>query len=166
MPPGAKLLDIGAGHGVFSVLVREQGAHPTAVDPDLRKVRKLDGVQSVIGYDECIRGTFDAVAMIDVLYTFPIDQWDALLARVRQRLKPGGMLIVKEQDPTARVKQSWNRMQERLTSLVHLTIAESFSYETPEAFTSRLRRHGFEPVVSARIDTAYPHSHMLYVARL
>src|SRR6266566_4223893 len=37
VPQGAKILDIGAGHGVFSVLAKERGAHPTAVDPDIRK---------------------------------------------------------------------------------------------------------------------------------
>ncbi len=166
MPSGATLLDIGAGHGVFSVLVRERGAHPTAVDPDVRKVRTLEGIQSVIGYDDCIGGTFDVVAMMDVLYTFPIDQWDALLDRLRHRLKPGGILIVKEHDPTARVKQLWNRTQERLTAVVRLTLAEAFSYERPEAFIARLRRHGFQSIESRRIDTGYPHPHMLYIARL
>jgi 2-polyprenyl-3-methyl-5-hydroxy-6-metoxy-1,4-benzoquinol methylase len=166
VPTGATLLDLGAGHGVFSVLALERGAHPTAIDPDVRKVRKLGGVRSIIGYDDCIRGTFDVVAMMDVLYTFPIDQWDGLLDRVRRRLKPGGLLIIKEHDPTARFKQFWNRTQERLTAVVHLTLAEAFSYERPEAFIARLQHHGFQSIESKRIDSGYPHPHMLYVARL
>ncbi|SRR5712691_967164 len=166
VPPGANLLDIGAGHGVFSVLARERGAYPTAVDPDARKVRRLGGVQSVIGYDDCLRGTFDVVAIVDVLYKMPITEWDALLERVRQRLKPGGILIVKEHDPTARVKHFINRLQEKLASALHLTLGESFTYETPEDFTARLQSHGFTPVKTARIDAGYPHPHMLYVARL
>jgi 2-polyprenyl-3-methyl-5-hydroxy-6-metoxy-1,4-benzoquinol methylase len=166
VPQGARLLDIGAGHGVFSVLARGHGAHPTAVDPDARKVRRLDGVQSVIGYDDCIRGSFDAVAIVDVLYKMPIHEWDALLERARQRLKPGGILIVKEHDPTARVKQAINRLQEKMASALRLTLGESFSYESPAAFTDRLQSHGFTPVKTARIDAGYPHAHMLYVARL
>jgi len=165
VPSGAKVLDIGAGHGVLSVLARERGAHPTAGDPDARKVRKHDGIQSVIGYDDCIRGVFDVVAIVDVLYKLPIDNWDALLERVRQRLKPGGILIVKEHDPAARVKHSINRLQERIASALHLTLGESFSYETATEFTSRLRSHGFTLVKTERIDTGYPHPHMLYVAR-
>jgi cyclopropane fatty-acyl-phospholipid synthase-like methyltransferase len=166
VPSGARLLDIGAGHGAFSVLARERGAHPTAVDPDARKARKLEGVRSVVGYDDCIRGTFDAVAIIDVLYKIPIDQWDALLDRVRQRLAPGGTLLIKEHDPTARVKHSWNRIQERLASAMHLTLGESFSYQTPEQFKARLQRHGFTPIQATRIDAGYLHPHMLYVARI
>ena len=165
LPPNARLLDIGAGHGAFSVLARENGARPTAVDPDARKVRKFAGIQSVIGYDDCIRGTFDAIAIIDVLYKMPIADWDPFLDRVRARLKPGGTLLIKEHDPTVRVKHSWNRLQERVASALHLTLGESFSYETPADFTARLRRHGFESIVVQRIDAAYVHPHILYFAR-
>ena len=165
VPSGARLLDIGAGHGVFSVLARERGAHPTAVDPDARKVRRHDGVQSVIGYDDCIRGVFDVVAIVDVLYKLPIKEWDSLLERVRRRLKPGGILIVKEHDPTARVKHSINRLQERIASALRLTLGESFSYESAPDFTARLQSHGFTLVKAERIDTGYAHPHMLYVAR-
>lgn len=165
LPAGASVLDIGAGHGVFSVLAHEVGARPTAVDPDVRKVRRPAGVQAVVGYDSCIRGTFDAVAIIDVLYKIPFDGWDALLQSARERLESGGILIVKEHDPTARIKHFWNRIQERLATALHLTLGESFSYETPEAFTARLRRNGFNPLRTERIDTGYLHPHMLYVGR-
>ncbi|HLJ75069.1 MAG TPA: class I SAM-dependent methyltransferase, partial [Thermoanaerobaculia bacterium] len=135
-------------------------AHAVAVDPDARK-RPM-----IVGYDDCIRGKFDAVAIIDVLYKIPIADWDAMLARVRARLKPGGILIIKEHDPTARVKQSINRLQESLASAAHLTLGTSFSYETPAAFAARLRAHGFEAIEQKRIDFGYPHPHIVYVARL
>ena len=57
----------------------------------------VSGVDFVAGYDTCLRGTFDAVVIIDVLYKIPAEEWDALFARVAARLKPGGLLIVKEQ---------------------------------------------------------------------
>ncbi|MDQ6801314.1 MAG: class I SAM-dependent methyltransferase [Acidobacteriota bacterium] len=163
LPPNARLLDIGAGHALFSVFARQNGERPTAIDPDARKVRKFAGIQSVIGYDDCIRGTFDAIAIIDVLYKMPINDWDPFLDRVKLRLKPGGTLLIKEHDPTARVKHSWNRLQERLATALHLTLGESFSYETPADFSARLRRHGFESIVAERIDAGYVHPHMLYV---
>jgi len=166
VPRGARLLDIGAGHGVFAVLARDARANPTAIDPDARKVRRLDGIESVIGYDDCIRGTFDAVSIIDVLYKIPIAEWDSLLDHVRERLKKGGTLIIKEHDPTAKVKQAFNLIQERLASAGGLTLGQSFSYETPADFIRRLESHGFAVAVAKRIDAGYPHPHMLYVARL
>jgi len=164
VPRGATLLDIGAGHGVFAVLVRDRVARVVAVEPDLRKVLPVAGCRFVAGYDDVIRGSFDVITIIDVLYKIPTTEWDALLARITARLKPGGTLIIKEMDPTEHVKNGWNRLQERLASLLGLTLGESFSYESPADFTTRLRRHGFEAVDAQRIDAWYPHPHLLYAA--
>jgi len=165
VPRGATLLDIGAGHGVFAVLARERVARVVAVEPDLRKVLPLSGVHFVIGYDDVIRGSFDVITIIDVLYKIPASQWDELVARAASRLKPGGTLIIKEMDPTERLKNNWNRLQERASSLLGLTLGESFSYEAPADFIARLELHGFS-VRAERIDAWYPHPHLLYVARL
>ena len=163
--PGGRLLDIGGGHGVLSVLARDR-SRPTSVDPDARKVRRIDGVQSVIGYDDCIRGSFDAITIIDVLYKIPIAEWDALLSRVVARLAPGGVLLIKEHDPTAHIKHGWNRLQERAASALGLTLGRSFSYESPSDFRARVQRHGFGEVTTQRIDRGYPHPHVLYIARI
>jgi SAM-dependent methyltransferase len=166
VPRGATLLDIGAGHGVFAMLLRDRVARVVAVEPDLRKVLPLHGVRCVIGYDDVIRGSFDAISIIDVLYKIPASEWDPLLDRIAARLNPGGTLIIKEMDPTERMKNAWNRLQERAASALGLTLGESFSYESPADFTARLQRHGFASVDVQRIDAWYPHPHLLYVARL
>ncbi|MGH9420377.1 MAG: methyltransferase domain-containing protein [Thermoanaerobaculia bacterium] len=166
VPVGASLLDIGAGHGLFAVLVRARDARRLiAVEPDARKVRPIAGIESVIGFDDVIAGTFDAVSIIDVLYKIPIDDWDALLLRCRARLAEDGFLIVKEQDPTARFKNGWNAIQERIAVGLHLTLGNAFSYESPADFCARLERLGFGNVQAKRIDFGYPHPHVLYVAK-
>jgi hypothetical protein len=166
VPRGASLLDIGAGHGLFATLVRARDAsRVVAVEPDLRKVRPLDGIDAVIGFDDVVGGKFDAISIIDVLYKIPIADWDALLIRCRERLTDNGLLIIKEQDPTARVKNSWNAVQERIATALHLTLGESFTYEAPSAFLARLGRIGFREARNKRIDFGYPHPHVLYVAQ-
>jgi 2-polyprenyl-3-methyl-5-hydroxy-6-metoxy-1,4-benzoquinol methylase len=165
VPRDGALLDIGTGHGVFAALVHARGARRVvAVEPDARKVGPVIGVEFVIGFDDVVRGTFDAITIIDVLYKIPTDEWDALLVRCRARLASGGVLIIKEQDPTARVKNAWNAAQERIATALRLTLGESFSYESPPAFIARLERLGFRDVRSKRIDFGYPHPHVLYVA--
>jgi 2-polyprenyl-3-methyl-5-hydroxy-6-metoxy-1,4-benzoquinol methylase len=169
LPRGGSLLDIGAGHGVLAVLARERVSRVVAVEPDVRKVlgvrRQSAPLHFVIGYDDVVRGSFDVISIIDVLYKIPTSQWDALIARAASRLKPGGTLIIKEMDPTERLKNRWNRIQERFASLLGLTLGESFSYEAPADFIARLARHGFE-ARAERIDAWYPHPHLLYVAKL
>jgi len=164
LPPGASLLDIGAGHGLFPALARN-GRRVVAVEPDARKVRAIDGVEFVIGFDDVITGTFDAISIIDVLYKIPIEEWDALLLRCRSRLAVGGVLIIKEQDPTARFKNGWNAAQERVATALHMTLGESFTYESPAVFKSRLERLGFVDIRARRIDLGYPHPHVLYIAQ-
>jgi SAM-dependent methyltransferase len=163
VPQQASLLDIGAGHGLFAVLASGT-RRVVAVEPDARKVRPVGGVEFVIGFDDTINGTLDAISIIDVLYKIPLDEWDPLLSRCRSRLRPGGILIIKEQDPTARFKNGWNAIQERGASALGLTLGELFTYESPSNFIARLQRLGFEDVQSKRIDFAYPHPHVLYTA--
>jgi cyclopropane fatty-acyl-phospholipid synthase-like methyltransferase len=166
IPPGAHVLDIGAGHGVFACLALDRGARRiVAVEPDARKVRHIAGIDSVVGFDDCVGGTHDVISVIDVLYKIPLAGWDPLLSRIAGRLAPGGTLLIKEQDPTARLKNSWNRAQEWLASRLRLTLGESFTYETPAELVARLQRHGFSDVRAERVDAWYPHPHVLYVAK-
>lgn len=159
-------LEIGAGHGVFSRLLADRGIRAYGVEPDLRKLAPVDRVRMIAGYDACIRGTFDVVAVLDVLYAIPIAEWDALLARVFDRLKPGGTLLIKEMDPEARLKNAWNRLQERISMrFLGITKAETFNYERTVDFVARLERAGFRDVKVKRVDFGYPHPHVLFLAR-
>jgi len=162
LPPDGSLLDIGAGHGLLAVLA--QGRRVVAVEPDARKVRRIDGIDFVIGFDDVITGTFDAITIIDVLYKIPLDQWDALLLRCRSRLSADGILIIKEQNPTSRFKNAWNAIQERGATALGLTLGESFTYEAPPVFIARLQRLGLANAQSKRIDFGYPHPHVMYTA--
>jgi len=160
------LLEIGAGHGLFSRLAAARGVRRVvAVEPDVRKIGVVPGVRYVAGFDTAIRGRFDAIAIVDVLYAIPSEGWDDLLARCFERLNPGGVLLVKEMDPAATVKNRWNALQERISMRVlGITMAETFNYESRSAFTERLTSAGFAEVTSRRIDLGYPHPHLLYVA--
>lgn len=164
-----RLLEVGGGHGLFATLAAQRGSFDAVVvEPDIRKVfstRSRNRVRFIAGFDECIRGEFDTVALIDVLYAIPIAEWDALLARLAARVRPGGTLLIKEMDPRS-WKQRWNRAQEVLSMrFLKITYAKTFNYETPDEFAARLRRHGFESVAVIPIDAGYPHPHLLFVAR-
>ncbi len=169
LPRGGRLLDLGAGHGIFAHLALAGGAREAiAVEPDVRKVflvPRRPGLRVVNGYHLALRGTFDAVAIFDVLYRLPKSEWDPLLAWVRERLAPGGVFLLKEIDPGHRAKALWNRAQERGADLLGLTLGEAHSYETREEVRERLRRAGFAGFEAVEIGAGYPHAHVLYIAR-
>jgi 2-polyprenyl-3-methyl-5-hydroxy-6-metoxy-1,4-benzoquinol methylase len=167
VPKGARsMLEIGAGHGLFSRLVSARGVRAVAVEPDLRKLGRVEGVQSVVAFDHAVRGKFDVIAIVDVLYAIPVAAWDDILRRALERLNPGGVLLVKEMDPAAKLKNRWNSFQELLSMrILGITMAETFNYESREAFTARLVRLGFDEVSSSRIDFGYPHPHIVYAAK-
>ena len=158
-------LEIGAGHGLFSRLAAARGLRAVAVEPDVRKIGPVEGVRYVAAFDQAIRGRFDVVAIVDVLYAIPLAAWDDILRRAWERLPKGGVLLVKEMDPAAKWKNRWNAFQELLSMrLLRITLAETFNYESREAFTARLERAGFSSVTVRRIDLGYPHPHVLYAA--
>lgn len=168
VPAGARLLDIGAGHGAFALLAAETGARlVVAVEPDLRKARawfRHPRMRFVAGYDTALRGPFDVVTMCDVLYRVPLAEWDALLARVHALLAPGGLFLLKDLDPGHRVKHAWNRLQERAVDAVGLTLGPAFAYESREAVRARLERAAFVDVHAEDIGAGYPHAHILHLA--
>jgi len=169
VPSGARLLDLGAGHGTLSLLAAARGAaRAVAVEPDARKV--LRGIRHprvsfVAGYAEAVAGAFDAVALVDVLYRVAPAGWDPLLALARERLVPGGLLLVKEIDPERTLKALWNRAQERLADALGMTLGDAFHYETRDEMRVRLARLGFECCEAIDLGAGYPHAHVVYVAR-
>lgn len=164
------MLDVGSGHGLFARLAVEAGAASVvAVEPDLRKTLAPPvhpRVRTVAAFDDAIGGAFDLVSLFDVIYRIPLDAWDPLFERARQRLRPGGLLLVKELDPEGGLKFAWNRAQERLWDrFVGMTLGDAFSYESAADLEARLARIGFASFRAEAIDAGYPHPHVLYTAR-
>ena len=170
VPPGVRLLDLGAGHGTFARLaVAGPAASAVAVEPDRRKVLatyRHPRVHFVVGFADTLGdGSFGAVSLLDVLYRIPLSGWDALLRSAFLRLEPGGVLLLKEIDPGHRLKAFWNRGQERMATLLGITLGDAFTYETREEMGRRLARLGFERFTATEIGAGYPHAHILYTAR-
>ena len=167
--PGSHVLDVGAGHGILAVLAVESGAASiTTIEPDLRKTLTTfqhPRVRVVAGRIDALAGRYDLVTLYDVLYRIPIGERDRLLEAIRDRLRPGGLLLVKEMDPDQRLKSAWNRAQEWVSDhFLGLTMGSGFYYESPSQVMARLERCGFERCAMEDIGSFYPHAHVTYTA--
>lgn len=170
VPDGARVLDVGAGHGTFArLLAEERGRSVVALEPDLRKSLRgfrHPNVRWVAGFDDSIRGAFDAVVLYDVLYRIAPEERDPLFRRVHALLAPGGVLLLKDIDPEHRMKWRWNRLQETVSDgLFRLTIGEGLHPETSDAIRARLERAGFTEFAARDVGSWYPHAHVIYTAR-
>lgn len=169
IPRGARVLDVGAGHGTYARLIaQDRDARVIALEPDLRKALtsyKHPNVRFIGGFDDCIRGAFDVVVLYDVLYRIPPADRDALFARIHARVKPGGSFVLKDIDPSRRIRYHWNKIQEALADRIGLSLGETYDSEPIDVVSERMTRAGFTGVQWKRVDFGYPHAHIVYTAR-
>jgi SAM-dependent methyltransferase len=97
---GRRVLDVGAGLGVFSELAARAGSEVVAVEPDPRFValarERLAGTRVEVVEETAEQlppgEPFDSVICFNVLEHVPED--GAALAAFRERLRPGGRLLL------------------------------------------------------------------------
>lgn len=172
IPEGATVLDYGCGHGLLALeAVTRRQAEVVGVDIDPDKVetarRATTGAAArfdVIQPGEIPPGPWEAICVVDVLYLLSPAARLVLLARLAERLTPGGVLIVKEMDSRPAVKAAWMRLQERvMVRLLGITMGESLSFTDAGELVDGLRSCGL--TVRARpLHRRYPHPHHLVVA--
>jgi cyclopropane fatty-acyl-phospholipid synthase-like methyltransferase len=170
VPRGGRLLDIGGGHGTYALLALEAGAREVVVvEPDTRKSllpMRHPRVRWVAGFDESVRGTFDAISICDATHRMSIEERTALYRRCFERLAPGGTFLLKDLDPEHKLKQSWARIQDWLSdTFLGISLGEGFIYQTRAEVEATLRGVGFSDVAVHDVGRGYPHPHILYTAR-
>lgn len=94
LPPGSRVLDLGAGDGRLATALAEAGHEVTAVEPfrPLRATGSLTVVRDSIGAVELPERSFDVAVLWHVLEHLPDPL--AALESVRRWLVPGGRLLV------------------------------------------------------------------------
>jgi SAM-dependent methyltransferase len=158
LPDSGLLVDVGCGHGLFLLLSRRARPRLRLIGFDLSpsKVFSAQKLLAGAGGDvelfvgdvaELPDASADAISIIDVLYLIPTERWPEVLARCFAKLRPGGRLLLKEMDPTERLKLSLLRLEEWLAVRVFgWTLSDSgqkFSFPSRQAVDDMLAQAGF-----------------------
>ena len=175
VPGGGRLLEVGCGHGLFAnaAALAHPGLEVLGVDPDPRKIR---WAEATVGARRNVRFRteelaavaergFDAVAVLDVLYLIPRSAWPSFLAGLRERLRPGGRLVLKEVEPEPRWKFYRCVAQEALSvRLLGITHGGAFAFADRREMESLLREAGFTGTAVTGLGHGYLTPHVLYEA--
>ena len=189
IPPNARVLDIGCGQGLLASLLQRCGEFERSgrwprgwpAAPASARVtgielmpRDVSRAQAALGDSaEFICGDMrstpfpevDAVVILDVLHYITIPEQDALLARVRLALPPGGTLLLRIGDAAARRGFLASQWVDRIVTFVRgHRVVPQFGRPLP-AWTAQLESLGFE-VRSQPMSEGTPFSNVLLVARV
>lgn len=155
LPEAGTLVDVGCGHGLFLLLAKQAHPHLQLAGFDLSSSKvhaahkllsqqNLDVDLRVGDVAELPRESVEAISIIDVLYLVPTARWPEVIARCYAKLRPGGTLLLKEMDPSARWKLSLLRCEEWLAVRVFgWTLGHEFSFPTSHEVERMLEEAGF-----------------------
>ena len=129
MPSGVRVLDVGCGAGVITLIAnadKSNEVHGIEPDPDRAKVSAERGLIMECGLLDAAyferRGQFDVIMMIDVLEHLVDPQ--AMLALVKQGLRPGGCVLISVPNVahwTVRLKLLFGRFDYTETGIMDAT---------------------------------------------
>jgi 2-polyprenyl-3-methyl-5-hydroxy-6-metoxy-1,4-benzoquinol methylase len=175
VPEAGRLLEVGCGHGLFAnaAALAHPGLDVLGVDPDPQKVRWAQatvGARPNVrfrneGLDAVAERGFDVAAVLDVLYLVPRAAWPAFLGGLRERLRPGGRLLLKEVETHPRWKFYRCVAQETLSvRLLGITRGGAFEFADRSDMEARLLAAGFDGVRTTGLARGYLTPHVLYEA--
>lgn len=192
LPARAEVLDIGCGQGLLAGLLRSVdevdarlgwplawaaaplGSRVTGIELMARDVERARAAaaRAGTGLDEFICGDMrsvpfpacDAVVILDVLHYIPVDEQDAVLARVHAALRPGGRLLLRVGDAHARRGFVISQWVDRVVTRVRGHRAPPTYGRALTDWQAALRRLGFS--VEARpMSRGTPFANVLLIAQ-
>jgi 2-polyprenyl-3-methyl-5-hydroxy-6-metoxy-1,4-benzoquinol methylase len=174
LPKRGRILDLGCGFGLFSLYFasQEPGRVLRGVDIDERRIsyaRKSAGDLKLVNVSYAIgdvlewdgEAGFDAIYILDMIHHLPQHAVKGFLEGLRDRLVPGGTLVIKE----VAYRPAWKRWFTWALDRLMVGWNEPIRYWPEEELMALVEDLGFE-VYRHRLKDILPYPHILYVARL
>lgn len=163
LPREGTIADVGCGFGLFAALLalRAPARSVWGVDVDAKKVRAantifggLPGVHFVEGdLAEADLPPCDAAVLFDVLHHLRDDVVDRVLLTLHARLRPGGLLVVKENDTEPFAKRAIAMGIEHVALGLSLTASAPVRFRSRAEWTAALEGAGFRVLRAEHLRT-------------
>ena len=188
IPDGVRLLDLGCGQGVFFALLlaaREQsraGRWPAGWPPPPSRFR-LRGIEVrpaavrrarvALGSDAELEQLdlrvarvvpSDLIALLDVVHYLEPEAQDRLLRQIADALAPGGLLLMRVGDVTARFAARLTWAVDHLVTLARGAFVPQFHGRTVPQWLAELDRLGLQASAEP-MSEGTPFANVLFVAR-
>lgn len=172
VPPGASILDIGCGSGIFVNLLAHQkrisrgvgfDASPQAIELARGALQEIKTPANVEFQHRAVEaglpgGDFDVVSMIDVLHHINPNAQRAAIEQAAARVAPGGLFLFKD----IGYKPQWRAWANRLHDLV--LARQWINYVAADEVAAWVEKGGFELARKETINMFW-YGHELLVFR-
>ncbi|MEO7113989.1 MAG: class I SAM-dependent methyltransferase [Polyangiaceae bacterium] len=167
-----KILDVGCGFGLFAAYFGQ--THPRrqilGVDPNAKRIKMAQKVASSLGLknhkflagdvrDVSVEGPFDAAYVLDVMHHIPEKDQIPVLERLRDLLKPNGMLLIKDITTEPKFGLKFTEYLDRLM----VGFEDELTYRHHREWGRMLTSLGFK-VRIVRVPDVLPYPHVVIAA--
>lgn len=167
-----KILDVGCGFGLFAAYFGQ--THPrrsiVGVDPNGRRVQMATHVAQKLGLTKHrflegdvrnvhLEGPFDAAYVLDVMHHIPEKDQIPVLERMRDLLRPNGMLLIKDITTEPRFGLKFTEVLDR----VMVGMDDELTYRHHKEWGRLLSDLGFH-VRIVRVPDVLPYPHVVIAA--
>ena len=169
LPNQGTLLDLGCGYGLFALAAVERAPElrVVAIDHDKERIgvaSRAVGVEHIeVATGDLLKppaGTFDAIALLDLMHYFEPGEQDRIFVRAYEQLRSGGVLLMREVDPRGLFNRVWERVMTS-TGLTR-TNKQGLHFRSPAGWQESLERVGFR--VKSEKCSFFLFSDVLFVA--
>ena len=177
VPDSGKILDVGCGHGTFARILSRghYNRKILGIDPSGHKIalakKYSNGFKNVKfekKYLSQVRGKYDCILFIDVLYLFPDSEKLERLKEANKVLKKGGSLLVKTSSTEPKILFKLLQLEETImVKILGYTYSDrkAFYFSTIKKHKNIIQQAGFKLMNFSIFKSTFPYRHPTYVAQ-